>query len=152
MHQNNNMNRFFLNIVFFLFFGIVSAQTLRTHTVDSRDTLEKIAQRYGVIPEDILALNPDAKNQLPVGSILVIPNPIEKKATETAEVKELVSYRVYRVKRKETLYSIAQKFDITIEDIKNTTNSFIIMLLCNLKTKFIFQNIKQKELQLFPRQ
>ena len=66
MHQNNDMNRFFLNIVFFLFFGIISAQTLRTHTVDAQDTLETIAQRYGVIPEDVLALNPDAKNQLSV--------------------------------------------------------------------------------------
>ena len=149
MHQNNDMNRFFLNIVFFLFFGIISAQTLRTHTVDAQDTLETIAQRYGVIPEDVLALNPDAKNQLSVGSVLVIPNPIEKKATKTKEVKELVSYRVYRVKRKETLYSIAKKFDLTIEEIKKHNQQLYDAPL-QFKDKIYIPKYKTKRIAVAP--
>ena len=149
MHQNNDMNRFFLNIVFFLFFGIISAQTLRTHTVDAQDTLETIAQRYGVIPEDVLALNPDAKNQLSVGSVLVIPNPIEKKATKTKEVKELVSYRVYRVKRKETLYSIAKKFALTIEEIKKHNQQLYDAPLQS-KDKIYIPKYKTKRIAVAP--
>ncbi len=143
------MNRFFLNIVFFLFFGIISAQTLRTHIVDAQDTLETIAQRYGVIPEDILALSPDAKNQLPVGSVLVIPNSIEKKATETTEVKELISYKVYRVKRKETLYSIAKKFDLTIEEIK-THNQQLYDAPLQSKDKIYIPKYKTKSIAVAP--
>ena len=143
------MNRFFLNIVFFLFFGIISAQTLRTHTVDAHDTLETIAQRYGVIPEDILALNPNAKNQLPVGSVLVIPNPIEKKANETTEVKKLVSYRAYRVKRKETLYSIAKKFDLTIEEIKKHNQQLYDAPL-QFKDKIYIPKYKTKRVAIVP--
>lgn len=149
MHQNNDMNRFFLNIVFFLFFGIISAQTLRTHTVDAQDTLETIAQRYGVIPEDVLALNPDVKNQLSVGSVLVIPNPIEKKATKTKEVKELVSYRVYRVKRKETLYSIAKKFALTIEEIKKHNQQLYDAPLQS-KDKIYIPKYKTKRIAVAP--
>ena len=111
------MNKIFFNIVFLLFFNLMSAQTLRTHTVDIKDTLETIAHRYGVVVDDIVALNPDAINHIAVGSVLVIPNSI-KKSDQTTEIKELISYKVYRVKRKETLYSIAKKFDITVEEIK----------------------------------
>ena len=78
MRQNNNMIRFLFSIIFLLYLTVLSAQTLRTHTVDAKDTLKTIAQRYGVIPEDILVLNPDAKDELAVGKVLVIPNPIEK--------------------------------------------------------------------------
>jgi len=111
------MNKIFFNIVFLLFFNLMSAQTLRTHTVDIKDTLETIAHRYGVVVDDIVALNPDAINHIAVGSVLVIPNSI-KKSDQTTEIKELISYKEYRVKRKETLYSIAKKFDLTVEEIK----------------------------------
>ena len=74
-----------------LFVNLVSAQVLREHTINSTDTLEAIAQRYGVLPEDIIELNPEVKNQLLVGNVLVIPNPIQKKGSETKEVQEVVS-------------------------------------------------------------
>lgn len=149
MHQNNTMNRFFLNAIFFLFFGILSAQTLRTHTVEAKDTLESIAHRYGVVVEDILALNPDVKNQLQFGDVLVIPNPIQKKTNETTEIKELVSYKVYRVKRKETLYSIAKKFDLSIEEIK-THNQQLNDAPLQFKDKIYLPKYKTKRVAVVP--
>lgn len=92
-----------------LFINLVSAQVLREHTIDSTDNLEAIAQRYGVLPEDIIDLNPEAKNQLFVGNVLLIPNPIQRKSLVTKEIQEVVSYKIHRVKRKESLYSISQK-------------------------------------------
>ncbi|MAR98903.1 MAG: hypothetical protein CMP80_07235, partial [Formosa sp.] len=113
------MNKFIFSSIFILFINLVSAQVLRQHRVDAQDTLESIAQRYGVLPEDIVLLNPEAKAQLNPGKLLVIPNPIQKKASKTEEIQEVVSYKVHRVKKKETLYSIAKKYNVTVEAIKD---------------------------------
>ena len=107
------MNKFIFSNIFILFINLVSAQVLRQHRVDTQDTLESIAQRYGVLSEDIVLLNPEAKAQLNHGKLLVIPNPIQKKASNTKEIQEVVSYKVHRVKKKETLYSIAKKYNVT---------------------------------------
>lgn len=112
------MNRFFCLILFFLHINFFFAQTLRTHTVNTRDTLESIARLYGVTSNDILALNPDIKNQLTVNVVLVIPNTIQSNGLKTTEVQDVVAYKVHRVKRQETLYSIAKKYNISVEDIK----------------------------------
>ena len=53
----NNMKRFFLIAVLFFCVASLTAQVLRTHTIDAKDTLETIAQRYGVLPEDIAPVN-----------------------------------------------------------------------------------------------
>ena len=112
------MNKLFFSGILILFINLVSAQVLREHTINSTDTLEAIAQRYSVLPEDIIELNPEVKNQLLVGNVLVIPNPIQKKGSENKEVQEVVSYKIHRVKRKESLYSISQKYNVSIEEIK----------------------------------
>ena len=49
------MKRFFLIAVLFFCVASLTAQVLLTHTIDAKDTLETIAQRYGVLPEDISA-------------------------------------------------------------------------------------------------
>jgi len=149
MRQNNNMNRFLFSTIFLLCLTVLSAQTLRTHTVDAKDTLETIAQRYGVIPEDILVLNPDAKDQLSVGKVLVIPNPIEKETNETTEIKELVSYKVHRVKRKETLYSIAKKYNTTVKELKKHNQQLYTTAL-QFKDKIYVPKYKTKTVAVVP--
>jgi LysM repeat protein len=89
---------------------------LRQHSVDSLDSLNKIAQKYGVLVEDIIELNPNSSEKLTPGDNLIIPNPIHKKSVN--EVKEVVSYKIHRVKKNETLYSISKKYGISIDDIK----------------------------------
>ena len=51
------MNKLFFSGILMLFINLLSAQVLREHTIDSTDNLEAIAQRYGVLPEDIIDLN-----------------------------------------------------------------------------------------------
>ena len=149
MRQNNNMNRFLFSTIFLLCLTVLSAQTLRTHTVDAKDTLETIAHRYGVIPEDILVLNPDAKDHLAVGKVLVIPNPIEKKTNETTQIKELVSYKVHRVKRKETLYSIAKKYNTTVKELKKHNQQLYTKAL-QFKDKIYVPKYKTKTVAVVP--
>ena len=110
------MNKFYTTYIFILIVSSISAQSLRQHSVDSLDSLNKIAQKYGVLVEDIIELNPNSSEKLTPGDNLIIPNPIHKKSV--SEVKEVVSYKIHRVKKNETLHSISKKYGISIDDIK----------------------------------
>ena len=50
------MNKFYTTYIFILIISSISAQSLRQHSVDSLDSLNKIAQKYGVLVEDIIEL------------------------------------------------------------------------------------------------
>lgn len=93
------------------------SQNLRTHVVKAGESIQSIALFYNVTIDDIYALNPDAQNEVVLNSILVIPQSLVV-PTEEVELKELLSYKLYRVKRKETLSSLSRKFKVSIEDIK----------------------------------
>ncbi len=93
------------------------AQTYKTHTVAQGDNLESIAQKYKVTSFDIEALNPDVKNKLTLNTVLIIPK-TRLQDTLVKQEKKLLSYSGHKVKRKETLFSISQKYDIEVEDIK----------------------------------
>ena len=110
------MNKFFLTNFFIFFISSISAQTLRQHTVDTLDTLDKIAKYYGVLEKDIIELNPYVIDKFSVGFNLIIPAPISKKLER--EIRELVSYKIHRVKKQETLYGISKKYEVSIEEIK----------------------------------
>ena len=112
------MNKFlFLKILIF-YLSFAQSQTLRQHKVDSLDTIDKIAQKYGVLQEHIIELNPGLNDSIMMGNI-IIPQRIEKKGIKK-EVLELVSYKTHITKRKETIYSISKKYGITIEDLKES--------------------------------
>ena len=102
----------------FVFCSSALAQNYKTHKVNPGETIEEIAKKYMVTPFDIYALNPDAKTSLIPNAILIIPNSkFLEKPIEVEEIK-VISSKTHKVKRKETLYSIAQKYNIKVEDIK----------------------------------
>ena len=144
------MNKFIFSSIFIFFINLVYAQVLRQHRVDAQDTLESIAQRYGVHPEDIVLLNPEAKVQLNAGKLLVIPNPIQKKAFKTNEIQEVVSYKVHRVKKKETLYSIAKKYNVTVQAIKEN-NQQLFEVPLQFKDKIYIPKFKIRTVILTPK-
>lgn len=144
------MNKFIFSSIFILFINLVSAQVLRQHRVDAQDTLESIAQRYAVLPEDIVLLNPEAKAQLNPGKLLLIPNPIQKKASKTEEIQEVVSYKVHRVKKKETLYSIAKKYNVTVEAIKDN-NQQLFEAPLQFKDKIYIPKFKMRTVVVTPK-
>ena len=103
-------------IIVFSCFGY--AQNLKTHSVKPGESIESIANFYKITPSDIYALNPDAKADFSSQIVLIIPESFLPPSSSLEVTKELVSYKVYKVRRKETLFSISQKFKVTVEDIK----------------------------------
>lgn len=113
------MKRFLLVLVLVLAFGFtaVQAQNFSTHQVKKGETIEGIAKRYFVTPFDIYKLNPDAKKELKPNTVLIIPISKANKPKVTVN-KELQGFKEHKTKRKETLYSLAKKYNVEEDDIK----------------------------------
>ena len=102
-----------------ILFSISSyAQNLKTHNVKTGETVESIAQLYKISTADIYALNPDAFSGIAIDSELIIPESFLDRLNSPLAEREIESYKVHKVRRKETLFSIAQRYNITIQDLK----------------------------------
>ncbi|WP_431135731.1 LysM peptidoglycan-binding domain-containing protein [Psychroserpens mesophilus] len=117
------MKKLLIIIVILLCSFSVTAQDYKTHKVQKGETIEQIAKQYLVTPHDILALNPDAQKELKPDMVLIIPTSRVKNEDIVSETKELIGYNTHKVRRKETLFSISQKYSIEIEDIKKANPS-----------------------------
>lgn len=98
-------------------FNTINAQNFSTHQVKKGETIEAIAKRYFVTPSDIYALNPDAKKELKPNTVLIIPVSKAKKP-KMIIVKELQGFEKHKTRRKETLYSLAKRYNVSEDDIK----------------------------------
>lgn len=127
------MNQFFKRIflIAFFFSGVsaCSAQKFSTHTVKEGESLESIAKVYKVSQNSILQLNKEIRqgDKLRTNTILVIPKggtssgvSASTSGSDTRKVteQEPISFTSHRVRKKETLYGIAKRFNISEEDIK----------------------------------
>jgi LysM repeat protein len=103
---------FFLTFCF-CFSEAIAQEKYRSHKVEKGETVYSISKKYGVSEAAIYRLNPDAKRGIGSNSMLIIPS---GDVINTRSVP--IEFKKHRVKRKETLFSIAQKYGITVEDIK----------------------------------
>jgi LysM repeat protein len=94
-----------------------SQQKYRSHQVKEGETVYSISKEYGVSEASIYTLNPDARNGISSSSILIIPS---GDIINAGSIQ--VKFRKYRVKRRETLFSISQKYNITVDEIKKYNN------------------------------
>jgi LysM repeat protein len=87
----------------------------KTHKVEPKETLFGIEKKYGVSDEALKKANPELeKLGLQIGQTLVIPSNSSSKTVAPTQEKNL--YHV--VLPKETKYSIAKKYGITIEELE----------------------------------
>jgi len=95
-----------------------SASAKNTHLVQPKESLFSIARLYNVSVEDLDKTNSAIlKDGLQVGQEIKIPN---KKKTLDGRVRVINSETVfYVVKAKETKYSIAKQFGITVEQLES---------------------------------
>ncbi|SNY99388.1 LysM peptidoglycan-binding domain-containing protein [Flagellimonas pacifica] len=117
-----------LGIVVFLLTSIqVSAQKYTTHAVKEGETLQSISQKYRVTPYTILQSNKELKTaaDVKVNTILVIPldgsvitQGNEPKEENVKEQEKPLGFSRHRVRKRETLFGLTQKYDITEEQLK----------------------------------
>jgi len=97
-----------------LLFGTAFSQECKYHKVKSGESLEKIAKNYGVSVQELIKANKNINpNKLKVGENLCIP---QKTSAKTQE------YAIYKVKKGDTLYSIAEKFGVDVQELKSFNN------------------------------
>ncbi len=121
-------------LVWALFFcsTVLSQQRYATHPVKEGETIYSIAKQYRVTPYSILQENPEIKNaeEIQPNTILIIPvgndyrgavstKPLQEEVViEEPRQIEPIGYTRHRVRKRETLFSLTQKYDVTEEQIK----------------------------------
>lgn len=81
-----------------------------TYTVKSGDSLWSIAKRFDVSVQELKEINNLTNNLLNIGQVLVIPQ------------KEEITGNTYIVKRGDSLYSIANNYNISVQELKDINN------------------------------
>ncbi|MEI7676616.1 MAG: LysM peptidoglycan-binding domain-containing protein [Bacteroidales bacterium] len=85
------------------------------HTIDQGETLGSIALMYGVTTASIKKLNPEADRNIKIGFTLKIPQTVHAQEAATLE-----NYKYHTISPRETLFSLAQKYNVSIQDILNS--------------------------------
>lgn len=101
----------FLFLVGFAFSGF--GQGFVEHTVQDGETINTIVRKYKVSPYELYELNPDAKEGISTGSVLVF-----LKNQNYPYDPTLVDLKRYKVKKRDDLKSIAINNEVTVADIK----------------------------------
>jgi LysM repeat protein len=86
------------------------------YIVKKGDTLYSIANNYGLTVDELKSLNNLASNILSIGQSLLI------KKEEIAPEDNLPGYEYYTVIAGDTLWSIARKYNLTVDELKTLNN------------------------------
>lgn len=78
------------------------------HTVKKGETIYSISRQYNISLDQLYSANPQAKHGVKTGEEILIPQNKESVKSK---------YLFYKIKKNDTLYSVSQKFNTTIEDI-----------------------------------
>ncbi|TAF71295.1 MAG: LysM peptidoglycan-binding domain-containing protein, partial [Flavobacterium sp.] len=96
------------------------------HKISQGETISSIAEKYNVSQKVIFNLNPKASGILKLNSVVKIPNKNYKKEVAKKELtakKKNTKEIDYLVLPKETLFGIAKKFNVRVEEIKKNNPS-----------------------------
>jgi len=101
---------------FFLIAGLTvftGASAQNTHTVVKGDNPYNIAKRYGLTVEDLVKMNPNAKDgKVTIGEVLTVTAGNKKTATSASAVGQII------LKPKQTIYGITKQYHITEQDLR----------------------------------
>ena len=87
-----------------------------TYIIKKGDSLYSIANKYNTTVEELKRINNLTSNILSIGQVLKLPS---DKANNVEKEENTISYTV---KKGDSLYSIARKYDTTIDRIKDLNN------------------------------
>ena len=86
---------------------------ITTYTVKQGDSLWSIANSFGVTVQDLKDANSLTSNLLSIGQVLVIPN---------GNVNTNPTEQIYIVKQGDSLWSIANRYNTTVDILKTLNN------------------------------
>ena len=108
----NNLGSNILSIGQQLVVDNKSASTMDTYTVKAGDTLYSIASKYGLSVEELKRLNNLTSDILSIGEVLNVTNSYVPSTPSNS----------YVVKKGDSLYSIARRYNISVDDLKAANN------------------------------
>ena len=85
-----------------------------TYTVQSGDSLYSIARRFNTTIDTLKSLNNLTSNTLSIGKVLLLPS--------ESDINNNEYISTYIVQSGDSLYSIARKFNTTVDDLKSLNN------------------------------
>jgi LysM repeat protein len=106
----------------------VHPASVKTHTVEAKETLYSISRKYSVSVDELKRANPDVPvDDMKVGQMLVLPKnakmPAEDKQTSTPVENTPKSSgspnpKTHVLQPKETLYALSRRYEVTVDDLK----------------------------------
>ncbi len=111
LKTTNNLTSNTLSIGQILKIPGTSIEQPNTHTVSKGETLYGIANKYGISVDELKKLNNLTSNDLSIGQVLLLPGITEENTINT-----------YTVKQGDTLYQIASKYNLTVDELKKLNN------------------------------
>jgi LysM repeat protein len=87
------------------------------HTIQPKETLYSLSKRYEVSATNIINANPGLSvSTFQIGKTIRIPSVKIDQLPQT-ESQTVVKYIEYKVERKETMYRLTRKFNVTVEEL-----------------------------------
>jgi len=98
--------------------GILQEPVPSTYLVEPGATLFSISRKFNIPVDELRKLNPELNNGLKAGQVIRLRPADTAPGTQYVTVQDtIVSFMYHRVKRGETVYSIARRFGIRVADI-----------------------------------
>ncbi|MBT1704002.1 LysM peptidoglycan-binding domain-containing protein [Chryseosolibacter indicus] len=92
----------------------INGKVFVIHRVEEKETLYAISRRYGASVDAILEYNSVAGSGLEIGQLLKVPY--------TKKENKVLSSNTHKVAPKETLFSIAKQYGVSLDDLKQANN------------------------------
>ena len=78
-----------LILIFIGNFWVLSQKKYNIHTIEKDETLEIISKKYGISKDTLIMLNPDLKEGVKKGNIVIIPKAIKSKNNDDKKIEKL---------------------------------------------------------------
>lgn len=92
------------------------------YTVQKGDSLWSIASRYGVSVNALREANNLSSDTLSIGQVLIIPGVSSGEEDNEGDNNETVPSTTYTVVRGDSLWSIANRFGVTVQQLRDANN------------------------------
>ncbi len=96
-----------------------------THTVEKKETLYSISRKYSVTIEELTRLNPGIESGLREGQVLKVPGAGNAVAVPQDTKESARTGKLHQVEPKETLFGIAKKYNVSVDDLKKANPQLI---------------------------